>query len=151
VLDPADGRVLWHRDDLEAVSGLMSEQQYLGMIGDDSVLVVFASNGANYTVYDTASGAELRRGKLDILTSRLPRRALGRHLFHYTTAADTRRVRVWDPLTDRFVWDEPADQIAEASMLEGAAPGTKIFAFVRDTDEAAFVTTAGEIRVVNLV
>src|SRR4029079_4082429 len=48
VLDPADGQVLWHRDDLEAVSGLMSEP-YLGIIGDDSVLVVFASNGANYT------------------------------------------------------------------------------------------------------
>jgi len=150
VVDPADGQVLWHRDDLEAVSGLMSEQ-CLGIIGDESVLVVFASNGANYTVYDTASGAELRRGKLDILTNRLPRRAMGRHLFHYTTAADARRLRVWDPLTDRFVWDEPADQIAEASVLEGAAPGTKVFTFIRDSEEAAFVTTAGRIRVVNLV
>ena len=150
VLDPADGQVLWHRDDLEAVSGLMSEP-YLGIIGDDAVLVVFASNGANYTVYDTASGAELRRGKLDILTSRLPRRAMGRHLFHYTTAVDARRLRVWDPVTDRFVWDQPAEQIAEASVLEGVAPGTKVFTFVRDTEEAAFVTTAGRIRVVNLV
>ena len=30
----------------------------------------------------------------------------------------------------------PAGQIAEVSVLEGAPPGTKILAFVRDTDEA---------------
>jgi hypothetical protein len=60
-------------------------------------------------------------------------------------------MRVWDAATDHFVWDEPANQIAEASVLEGVAPGTKIFAFVRDSDEAAFVTTSGTIRVVNLV
>jgi outer membrane protein assembly factor BamB len=151
VVDPTDGRILWHRDDLEPTSGLMGPDPCFGIIGDSAVLVVFASNGANYTVYDTASGAELRRGKLDILTSRLPRRAMGRYLLHCTAAADTRRMRVWDAATDRFVWDEPANQIAEASVLEGVAPGTKIFAFVRDTDEAAFVTTSGTIRVVNLV
>src|SRR5262245_33873586 len=57
VVDPLDGRVLWHRDDLEAASGLMNEP-FLGIIGDEQVLAVFASNGANYTLYNTASGAE---------------------------------------------------------------------------------------------
>jgi hypothetical protein len=150
VVDPVDGRVLWHRDDLEAAAGLTNEP-FLGIIGDEQALVVFASNGANYTLYDTATGAELRRGKLDIQTTRFPRRALGRRLFHCTSGADSRRLRVWDPLADRFVWDEPADQVAEASVLEGVPPGTKVFTFVRDTDEAAFVTNAGRIRVVDLV
>ena len=149
-VDPVDGRLLWHRDDLEAASGLMNEP-FLGIIGDERVLAVFASNGANYTLYDTASGAELRRGKLDIQVARLPPRAIGRRLFHYTAASESRRLRVWDPLTDRFAWDEPADQIAEASALEGVPPGTKILTFVRDTEEAAFVTNDGRIRVVDLV
>jgi len=151
VVDPLDGRVLWHRDDLEAAAGLMNIEPFPGIIGDEQALVVFASNGANYTLYDTATGAELRRGKLDIQTTRFPRRAMGRRLFHCTTGADSRRLRVWDPLADRFLWDEPADQVAEVSVLEGVAPGTKVFAFVRDTDEAAFVTNSGKIRVVDLV
>jgi hypothetical protein len=148
VVDPVDGRVLWQRDDLEAASGLMSES-FLGIIGDEEVLVVFASNGSNYTVYETATGAELRRGKLDL--QQRPRRAIGRRLFHYTAAADGRRLRVWDALEDRFLWDQPADGIAEASILEGAAPGTKMFAFIPESNEAAFVTTSGRIRVVDLL
>ena len=148
-VDPLDGRVLWQRDDLEAASGLMSEP-FLGIIGDEDVLVVFASNGANYTVYETSSGAELRRGKLDI-QPRMPRRAIGRRLFHYSMAPDARRLRVWDPESDTFVWDQPADEIAEASVLEGVPPGTKIATFVRETDEAAFVTLSGRVRVVDLV
>jgi outer membrane protein assembly factor BamB len=149
VVDPIDGRVLWHRDDLEPAAGLMSEP-FLGIIGDDKVLAVFGSNGANYAVYDTASGSELRRGKLDVQT-RLGRRAIGRRLLHNSGIGETRRLRVWDALTDDFVWDEPAETIAEASVHEGVPPGTKVFAFVRETDEAAYLTTAGQIRVVDLV
>jgi hypothetical protein len=112
--------------------------------------VVFASNNANYTVYDTLCGAELRRGKLDI-QHRLTRRPFGRRLFHSTAAANSRRVRVWDPLNDDYAWDEPASGIAEVSVLEGVPPGTKVLAFVRDSDEAAYVTNSGRIRVVNLI
>jgi outer membrane protein assembly factor BamB len=148
VVDPVDGHMLWHRDDLEATSGLMHEA-FLGIICDERVLVVFASNNANYTVYDTASGAELRRGKLDI-QHRLTRRAIGRRLFHYTALASSRRLRVWDPLDDSYAWDEPASGIAEVSVLEGVPPGTKVLAFVRDCDEAAYLSTSGQIRVVNL-
>jgi hypothetical protein len=149
VVDPLDGHLLWHRDDLEGTAGLMHEP-FRGIIGDERVLTVFATNGANYTVYDTATGAELRRGKIDVQTRQQPR-VLGRRLFHYTASAQQRRVRVWDPLTDCCTWDESADTIAEASILEGVAPGTKVFAFVRETDEAAYVTTAGTIRVVDLL
>jgi hypothetical protein len=150
VVDPVDGHVLWQRDDLEATGGLMHES-FLGIIGDDRVLVVFASNNANYTVYDTACGAELRRGKLDIQQRVTTRRSIGRRLLHCTGAADSRRLRVWDPLNDSYTWDEPASQIAEVSVLEGVPPGTKVLSFVRDTDEAAYVTNSGRIRVVNMI
>lgn len=148
VVDPVDGHILWQRDDLEATGGLMHES-FQGIIGDGQVLVVFASNYANYTVYDTACGAEIRRGKLDI-QHRLTRKAIGRRLFHCTAAANSRRLRVWDPLDDSYTWDVPAGEIAEVSVLEGAPPGTKILAFVRDTDEAAYLTNSGRIRVVDL-
>ncbi|HEY2249822.1 MAG TPA: PQQ-binding-like beta-propeller repeat protein, partial [Planctomycetaceae bacterium] len=148
VVDPLDGHMLWQRDDLEATAGLMHES-FSGIIGDDRVLVVFASNCANYTVYDTACGAELRRGKLDI-QHRLTRKAIGRRLFHCTALANSRRLRVWDPLDDSYTWDTPASQIAEVSVLEGAPPGTKILAFVRDTDELAYLTNSGRVRVVDL-
>jgi len=148
VVDPVDGHVLWQRDDLESSGGLMHES-FQGIIGDDRVLVVFASNYANYTVYDTACGAELRRGKLDI-QHRLTRKAIGRRLFHCTSTAGSRRLRVWDPLDDSFTWDVPAAEIAEVSVQEAAPPGTKILAFVRDTDEAAYLTNSGRIRVVDL-
>jgi hypothetical protein len=85
VLDPADGKVKWHRDDLEPQSGLMGDYSP-GIIGDSQVLVVFASQGTHYTLYDTATGDQLRRGRLDIL-ARSPRRAYGRQLFHFTAAA----------------------------------------------------------------
>jgi outer membrane protein assembly factor BamB len=155
VLDPTDGRLLWRRDDLETRSGLMSDNAH-GMIGDDRVLVVFSgqeSNPTNYTLYDTATGAELRRGRLDMYTrfssESRSRRAIGRRLFH-VTAGDEGRLRVWDPLTDRFTWDEPADTFAEASPLEGVAPGTKVLSFIPESDEAAFVTREARIRVVDL-
>lgn len=155
VLDPTDGRLLWRRDDLETRSGLMSDSAH-GMIGDERVLVVFSgqeSNPANYTLYDTATGAELRRGRLDpstrFVSGSRARRAIGRRLFH-VTAGDSGRLRVWDPLTDRFTWDEPADTFAEASPLEGVAPGTKVLAFIPESDEAALVTRDAHIRVVDL-
>lgn len=147
VLDPADGRLLWRRDDLEPLSGLMSDP-VLGMIGDEQVLAVFSGQGTNYTLYDTATGAELRRGRLDV-QPRLVRRAYGRRLWHFSSG-EGRRIRVWDALTDRFVWDEAADEFVEASQLDGVAPGTKVFCFVRDTDEAAFVTRSGRLRVADL-
>lgn len=147
VLDPADGRLLWRRDDLEPLSGLMSDP-VLGMIGDDRVLAVFSGQGTNYTLYDTATGEELRRGRIDV-QPRLVRRAYGRKLWHFTSG-EGRRIRVWDALTDRFVWDEAADEFVEASQLDGVAPGTKVFCFVRDTDEAAFVTRSGRLRVADL-
>ncbi|MBS0266101.1 MAG: PQQ-binding-like beta-propeller repeat protein [Planctomycetes bacterium] len=148
-VDPLDGRLLWHRDDLEGAAGLMHDP-FLGILGDHQVLTVFSSNGANYTVYETATGAEIRRGKIDVQT-RLPRRALGRHLFHYTVAGNNRRARVWDPLTDRCLWEESADAIAEASIHDGVPPGTKVCGFVRDTQDFAYLTTSGTIRVVDLL
>lgn len=147
VLDPASGRLKWRRDDLEPMSGLMTDLPH-GIIGDERVLVVFSGSGGHYTVYDTATGEELRRSRLDI-QMRLARRSFGRLLFHYS-GNDHKQARVWDPLGDQFVWTEPADGIAEASLPDGAHPGAKLLSFVRETSEAAYVTRNGRLCVVDL-
>ena len=149
VLDPFDGKILWHRSDLEANAGLMHDS-FLGMIGDQQVLTVFATNGANYTLYDTATGTELRRGKLDV-NPRLPRRAVGRRLFHFTAKEHPPKVRVWDPLDNKTTWEESTDNLADASLFEGIPPGTKLLTFVRDLDEAVLLTTTNIVRIVNLI
>lgn len=145
VLDPIDGRLKWHRDDLEPMSGLMIEQ---GMIGDERVLAVFTGTGGNYTLYDTASGEELRRAKLDF-QPRPVRRSFGRLLFHCTTG-DSKQMRVWDVLSESCVWHEAADEIAEAAPSDGMPPGGKLMSYIRDTDEVAYLTCDGRLRVVDL-
>jgi len=147
VIDPATGRLLWHRNDLDARSGLMLDT-FSGMFGDNHVLVVFAGDRSSYTLYDTLTGAELRRGRLDV-DHQQTHQVFGRHLFHFTSSAGARRLRIWDPLTDAFLWEEPADNMADASLLAGVAVGTKIYSFVYGTDQLAYVNKAGHLRVVS--
>jgi hypothetical protein len=146
-VDPLDGHLLWHRNDLEPTSGLMSTSNdpSQGIIGDEQIVVVFASNGTDYTLYDARDGAEAGRGRLEIVP-RQPRRALGRHLLHFSACPEGRFVRVWDPLTGTFVLEEPSDEIAESSTLEGVAPGTRVFAMLRDHEAVVFLTLRGTLK-----
>src|SRR5580704_3558663 len=61
-----------------------------------------------YTLYRTATGEELRQGRLDGESRQTQdRRIFGRRLL-YVTAEDTnRRLRIWDPLGDRLLYDRP--------------------------------------------
>lgn len=104
-VNPADGRLFWRRSDIEPGSGLVGDQTS-GLIGDNHVLVLFAKDRANYTVYQTRTGKILRHGRLDIDPQYL-RRVFGRKLFYVTQSTTDRRMRVWDPLHDRFEFDEP--------------------------------------------
>ncbi len=114
-VDPATGRILWQRTDVDPNSGLEADK-YRGIIGDEHVLVVFGSDRASYTVYRTMTGEELRRGKLDVSHSRRPneRHAFGRMFCHFVSTEDgeqvAKRMRLWDPLHDRFVFDIPVSE-----------------------------------------
>ena len=68
---------------------------------------------------------------------------------HFTAGAERKRLRVWDPLSETFVLDEPADTIVESSTLEGVPPGTKVFALVRDLDAAVCLTDEGRLRAID--
>jgi len=107
VVDPGTGKILWQRTDLDPQSGLASDP-IRGIFGDEQVIVVLAPDHLGYTLYRTATGEELRQGRLDGESRQTQdRRIFGRRLL-YVTAEDTnRRLRIWDPLGDRLLYDRP--------------------------------------------
>jgi hypothetical protein len=104
VIDPASGKLAWRRV-LEPNSGLMAESD-TGLFGDREVLVVFGSDQSSFTIYETATGRELRRGRLPP-DQHSNRRPFGRKLFHILDGNEGRRLRIWDPLSDLNELDEP--------------------------------------------
>lgn len=146
VADPSSGRVLWQRSQLEPHSGLFAENEW-GLFGDAEALVLFGQDSLSYTVLETATGRELRRGSLNVDTHQ-NRRAFGRRLFYFAQekVADLklgngrfrmeRRLRIWDPLTDRFEWDEPfTDRANWSTTADG---------------ELLIVQSSGRIRVLDV-
>lgn len=103
-VDPASGKILWQRSDLLPTSGLTSDNS-AGLIGDERVLVMFHADRKRYTVYETATGEVVRYGQLDI-DSRHQRTVFGRKLFYLTGSDGEKKMRIWDPLTDRFDLEE---------------------------------------------
>ena len=104
VVDPVTGRVNWRRE-IEPHSGLLGENE-TGLFGDGEALFVFGSDQSSFTVYETATGRELRRGRLPV-DQHQSRRTFGRRLFHVIDVNGVRRMRIWDPLKDRNELDEP--------------------------------------------
>jgi hypothetical protein len=104
-LDPADGRVLWRRTDLDYDAGLVTDDE-TGVIGDDRALVVFDADRVTYRVFDTRSGEFLRTGALPASPSDLRKRRwnFGRRLLFTSTGKET-RLRLWNPLDDTYVVD----------------------------------------------
>ncbi|HEV3298355.1 MAG TPA: PQQ-binding-like beta-propeller repeat protein [Planctomycetaceae bacterium] len=135
VVDPATGKLLWHRTDLDPQSGLVADPNR-GIFGDDEALVVLGSDHLSYTVYRTATGEELRQGSLDSTTRQIPeRRAFGRCLLYFTSHEGSHRMRLWDPLTDRLLYDAP---ISERLLWKETGE-----------DEVAVITAGGAMQIVD--
>ncbi len=136
MVDPATGRIAWRRE-LEPHAGLLAESD-TGLFGDHEALVVFGADQSSYTVFETATGRELRRGKLPV-DQHQTRRAFGRRLFHITDANNGRRLRIWDSLTDRNELDEP--------LVAGIA----VFQPIVTVDgELLLVLRSGRVRVIDV-
>ncbi len=136
MVDPATGRLAWRRE-LEPHAGLHAETD-TGLFGDHEAIVVFAADQASYKVFETATGRELRRGKL-LVDLHQSRRAFGRKLFHITEATNGRRLRIWDPLTDRNELDE---------LMVGGA--TNLQPTVTPDGDLLLVLRSGRVRVIDV-
>jgi outer membrane protein assembly factor BamB len=105
VVDPGTGKILWQRIDLDPQSGLGGDP-IRGIFGDEHVLVVLAPDHLGYTTYRTSTGEEIRQGRLDNESRQTSdRKAFGRCLMYVTADETNRRVRIWDPLSDRLLYD----------------------------------------------
>lgn len=105
VVDPGTGKILWQRTDLDPYSGLGGDP-IRGIFGDEHILVVLAPDHLGYTVYNTSTGEEIRQGRLDNESRQTSdRKVFGRCLMYLTADETNRRVRIWDPLGDRLLYD----------------------------------------------
>jgi hypothetical protein len=105
VVEPATGKVLWQRTDLDPKGGLYSGTNS-GLFGDENVLVYFSSDRTSYSVYRTTTGEEMRYGKLDD-DAGMKRIVFGRKLFYVSHGRSGKRFRIWDPWRDELVLDVP--------------------------------------------
>jgi hypothetical protein len=105
-----------------------------GLFGDEQVLVMFHADQSSYTVFSTQTGEEIRKDQVSV-DFRYPHQVFGRKLFHQTreTASSRKRIRVWDPLTNKMELDEELiDQFYSAWSTE---------------DELALMTADSRLRV----
>ncbi|HET6324908.1 MAG TPA: PQQ-binding-like beta-propeller repeat protein [Planctomycetaceae bacterium] len=135
VVDPGTGKLIWHRTDLDPQSGLVPDPNR-GIFGDDEALVVMGADRLSYTVYRTSTGEELRQGQLDPSTRQIPeRRAFGRCLLYFTSREGAHRMRIWDPLSDRLLYDAP---ISDRLLWKETGD-----------DEVAVITAGGSVQIVD--
>ena len=136
-LDPATGRLLWRRGDLDPQGGLWGDRA-MGVIGDEHVMVYFHPDQNAYSLLETQTGTLLRRGRLEVGQTHIQRtrHAYGRLLMYLAVSGDAnqeRRLRLWDPLRAELVLDEayaPHDLFhasAEELTLLGAEGRLRIY------------------------
>ncbi|QDU49863.1 outer membrane protein assembly factor BamB family protein [Gimesia panareensis] len=113
-LNPANGKVLWERKNIPSKSGFLSDSSK-GLIGDQEAVVAFSINRTNYDVYSSITGERIRQGELE-LNSR-SRHVFGRKLFYETNSTTEKRVRLWDPLSDRLLLDEPVSSSGFSTQI----------------------------------
>lgn len=135
-IEPATGRVLWRRSDLDLASGIRVDRE-AGLFGDEQVLVMFHADQSSYTVFATQTGEVIRKGQMSV-DFRYPHHVFGRKLFHQTreTTAARKRVRIWDPLTNKMELDEELFDQFNSARSTG--------------NELALMTSNSRLRVVSV-
>ncbi|VAX41904.1 hypothetical protein MNBD_PLANCTO02-156, partial [hydrothermal vent metagenome] len=143
VLDPATGDLLWSRKKLPEQSGLHFNAMY-GLIGDEKVLVMF--HGSHYTVYNTQTGDEIRKGSLPISPSVRPR-VFGRKLFFQKMPYGDHKgeLVLWDPIDNKNLLSQfsPSSRKEYESELNKEHKSYSMLYKIAVTPENELVTLTG--------
>lgn len=131
VVDPADGRLLWRRNDIEPNSGIYADSR-IGLLADDDVVFVLGADKSSYRILDAATGQQLRQGTL-LQDVRFARYELGGKILHLQDEVDQRRIRVWDPNRDEL-------------LLDDSLRSRQLFSRISD-DAVAWLTADSRLRV----
>jgi outer membrane protein assembly factor BamB len=117
---------------------------------------MFESNRRSYTAFRTLTGEIIRKGTLDI-ELRNPRRVIGRNLFYMVTTIAGKRMRVWDSVYDRIIFDEPARSTYLATTVLDAEnelavvlPGNRLRIFNAETGKILLNVLLSEKQLQNL-
>lgn len=122
-LEPRTGRILWERTDIDPLG---SQPEVLGAVyGDESALVLMASDRSSFIVFRTDTGEEIRRVKTDDLG--ILRWAFGRKLLFAPDGDSEKTLRLWDPVTNQTVWSLAVDE--------------RVFTLATPNDQLVVVTT----------
>lgn len=115
-LDPANGQLLWERDDLEEGSRV-TPNALTAIPGDGEVVVLLESDSKSYRLFKTTDGSFIRAGKLT--NCFYIHHQFGRNLL-YSTDQQMRSIQLWDPLTDKIVFE--AKEMATSAGISEREP-----------------------------
>lgn len=126
-VDPADGAVLWRRNDLEPNSGLADRT--VGIFADDDVVGVLGEDRVSYRLLDATTGEVLRTAKLeaDRTTARY---VVGSRIIWVVEGTDGKRLRIWDAIEDRVIFE---DAVRERQFV--GLTGDRDLVWLTDEDE----------------
>jgi len=131
VVDPADGRLLWKRDDLDASGGLYADSA-MGLLADEHVLFALSGDRATYRLFDLATGQVLRQDRFERDPQNGPQ-AVGTLVYHLAETPGGRNIRVWDAAANKYLVDAPLRERMWAQV-----PGEK---------DLVWLTPEGRLRV----
>ncbi len=109
-IDPANGRLLWKRTDLNPQGGLWTDRNS-GLIGDENVTMYFHPDQNTYSLLSTKTGRLLKTTQLEQEPFHVQRtrQSFGRHILYLSVSSQSpheRYLRLWDPLKNQLLLDE---------------------------------------------
>ncbi len=109
-IDPANGRLLWKRTDLNPQGGLWTDRN-AGLIGDENVTMYFHPDQNNYTLLSTKTGRVLKTTQLEQEPFHVQRtrQSFGRYILYLAVSSESpheRYLRLWDPQNSRLLLDQ---------------------------------------------
>ncbi|WP_339742906.1 PQQ-binding-like beta-propeller repeat protein [uncultured Rubinisphaera sp.] len=109
-IDPANGRLLWKRTDLNPQGGLWTDRNS-GLIGDENVTMYFHPDQNTHSLLSTKTGRLLKTTQLEQEPFHVQRtrQSFGRNILYLAVSSESpheRYLRLWDPKNNRLLLNQ---------------------------------------------